>query len=139
MFMANIHDDLRYQLSKTPIADADRAEVLARDRFFQTLSNFTDPFSKDNEPQTTGFESSVIAWHGQSQRTVIDKFREFDLRNLDDLEHVVEGQVDNTGLFRGRIKAFGVWHENHSVKPKVLYKTRRDSAFGPFHVCIGTF
>jgi signal transduction histidine kinase len=139
MFMANLNDDLKYQLSKTPINDADGAEVLARDRFFQTLSNFTDPFSKDNEPQASDFVNSVVAWHGKFPRPLIDEAREFDLASLEPLEHIIEGEVDKDGYFKGRVKVFGVWHENYIVKPKVLYKTRRDSAFGGFHIRLGTF
>jgi signal transduction histidine kinase len=139
MFMANINDDLLHQLSKTPIADADGPGVLARERFFQTLSNFTDPFSTDDEPQAFDFSNLVTAWHGQIPRPIIDEAREFELNNLENLEHIIEGQVDQDGYFKGRVKAFGEWHEDYVVKPKVKYKTRRDSAFGPFHIRLGTF
>lgn len=139
MFMGNIHDDIHFQLSKTPIEDAPGPEKLAKERFFQTLSNFTDPFSKDNENQAHDFTNKVISWHSNMPRPIIDEVREFDLSNLDDLEHIVEGSVDANGEFNGRVKVFGEWHEDYKVKPKTLYKTRRDSAFGPFHIRIGTF
>ncbi|WP_160061180.1 ATP-binding protein [Psychromonas sp. L1A2] len=139
MFMANLNDDLKYQLSKTPIKDADGAEILARDRFFQTLSNFTDPFSKEDEPQSYDFINSVTAWHGKFPKALIDEAREFDIATLESLEHVIEGHVDADGYFKGRVKVFGEWYENYLVKPKVPYKTRRDSAFGEFHIRLGTF
>ncbi|MGI2201248.1 ATP-binding protein [Shewanella baltica] len=139
MFMANINDDLRHQLSKIPIQNADGPEYVARDRFFQTLSNFTDPYSAENEPQAANFSNSVTVWHGQFPKVLIDEVREFDLKNLEDLEHIIEGEVDSEGYFNGRVKAFGVWHEDYIVKPKVSYKTRKDSAFGAFHIRLGTF
>jgi signal transduction histidine kinase len=139
MFMANINDDLRHQLSKKSIQDADGPEYVARDRFFQTLSNFTDPFSTEGEPHAFNFSNSVTAWNGEFPKIVIDEVREFDLNNLEDLEHIIEGEVDSEGYFKGRVKAFGVWHEDYKVKPKVLYKTRKDSAFGAFHIRLGTF
>jgi C4-dicarboxylate-specific signal transduction histidine kinase len=139
MFMANINDDLRHQLSKKSIQDADGPETVARDRFFQTLSNFTDPFSTEDEPQAFNFSNSVTVWNGLFPRVVIDEVREFDLRNLENLEHIIEGKVDSEGYFKGRVKSFGVWHENYLVKPKVPYKTRKDSAFGEFHIRLGTF
>lgn len=139
MFMANINDDIRHQLSKIPIQDADGPESVARDRFFQTLSNFTDPFSTEDEPQALNFSNSVTAWHGQFPRLIIDEVREFDLKKLEDMEHIIEGEVDSEGYFKGRVKAFGVWHEDYIVKPKVLYKTRKDSAFGGFHIRLATF
>lgn len=139
MFMANINDDLHHQLSQKSIQDADGPEIAARERFFQTLSNFTDPFSTEDEPQAINFNNSVTVWNGQFPRVVIDEVREFDLKNLEELEHIIEGSVDSDGYFKGRVKAFGVWHEDYIVKPKVLYKTRKDSAFGPFHIRLGTF
>lgn len=139
MFMANIHDDIHFQLSKTPIEDASGPEKLAKERFFHTLSNFTDPFSKANENQAHDFSNKVISWHSNMPRPIIDEVREFDLNNLDNLEHIVEGTVDVNGEFNGRVKVFGEWHEDYKVKPKTLYKTRRDSAFGTFHIRIGTF
>jgi signal transduction histidine kinase len=139
MLMANINDDLRYQLSSISIEDADGPERLARDRFFQTLSNFTDPFSRLNEHQAHDFVNAVYVWHGNLIKPVIDKVRTFDLGNMEELEHIIEGAVDKDGYFDGRIKVFGVWHEGYKVKPKVLYKTRRDTAFGPFHIRLGSF
>ncbi|WP_351088225.1 ATP-binding protein [Shewanella sp. S1-49-MNA-CIBAN-0167] len=139
MFISNINDDLRHQLSKKPIQDADGPETVARERFFQTLSNFTDPFSAANEPQAANFCNSVTVWHGPFSRVLIDDVREFDLKNLEGLEHIIEGEVDSDGYFNGKVKAFGVWHEDYTVKPKVSYKTRKDSAFGSFHIRLGTF
>lgn len=139
MFMANLNDDLLHQLSKNSIENADGPERLARDRFFHTLSNFTDPFSTEDEPKALDFINSVTAWHKQIPRPIIDEVREFDLKNLDNLEHIIEGVVDKDGYFSGRVRAFGEWHEGYKVKPKALYKTRRDSAFGPFHIRLGTF
>jgi len=139
MFMANLNDDLLYQLSKTPIENADGPEKLARERDFQTLSNFTDPFSSEKEPQVFSFTNSVIAWHDSVPKPIIDEIREFDLNSLENIEHMIEGTVDCNGYFSGRIKAFGEWHEKFIVKPKAVYKTRRDSAFGPFSIRFGSF
>ena len=65
--------------------------------------------------------------------------REFDLKNLEDLEHILEGHVDEEGYFHGRMKVFGEWIENYTVKPRVAYKVRKDSAFGAFDIRAGTF
>lgn len=139
MFIADVYDDIKFQISKTPFADAEGPEQLARERFQQTLSNFTDPFSKDDEPLATDFCYSVIAWHKTVPAPILDNVNEFDIRNLEDLEHIIEGSVNEEGYFNGRVKVFGEWIEEYQVKPKVAYKTRRDSAFGSFHLRVGTF
>ncbi|MDE9562623.1 ATP-binding protein [Xenorhabdus bovienii] len=139
MFIADIQDDLLFQLSNIPLNDAEDTEKVARDQFFQTLSNFTDPFSKSGEPSTDNFKYLVKVWHDNIPKTILGESTEFDLKNLKDLEHIIEGQVDSEGFFKGRVKVFGKWIENYTIKPKQIYKTRKDSAVGPFLLRVGTF
>ncbi|OQY09318.1 MAG: histidine kinase [Desulfobacteraceae bacterium 4572_187] len=139
MFIAGLHDDLIAQLSFDAISESEGPDARAKENFIQTLSNFTDPFAKEGEPEITDFTTSVIAWNGQLRRPVIDAIREFDISNLDALEHIVEGNVDEEGFFKGKIKAFGHWHEDIVIKPAKKYKTRKDSKFGPFQIRVGSF
>jgi signal transduction histidine kinase len=139
MFMADVQYDIYIQLSDTPLSQADDTEKSTRERFFQTLSNFTDPFSRNGEPLIEDFKYTVTGWINNIPKIIIGEDREFDLRNLEDLEHIIEGTVDDEGYFRGRIRVFGEWIENYTIKPKQIYKTRKDSAFGSFHLRIGTF
>lgn len=139
MFIADVQYDLYIQLSNTPLNQADDTEKSTRERFFQTLSNFTDPFSREDETLVDDFVYSVTGWVKNAPRIIIGENREFDLRSLEDLEHIIEGQVDAEGYFKGRIKVFGEWIEDYVIKPKQVYKTRKDSAFGPFHLRIGSY
>ncbi|MFT7389639.1 MAG: signal transduction histidine kinase [Candidatus Endobugula sp.] len=139
MFMADLHDDVLAQLSKVRIDDAEATEKRARTSFIQTLSNFTDPFAREGEVQINDFSNSVIAWHGDLQNIIISSQRDFSLSDLEDLEHLVEGDVDEEGFFRGRVKAFGIWHENVVVKPGAKYKMRKDSYFGAFSIRLGSY
>ncbi len=139
MFIADVQYDLYIQLSNTPIDQAGDTEKSTRERFFHTLSNFTDPFSRGGEPLIEDFAYNVTGWVNNVPRTIIGQDREFDLRNLEDLEHIIEGQVDSEGYFKGRIKVFGEWIEDYIIKPKQVYKTRKDSAFGSFHLRIGSY
>ncbi|MDF3604608.1 ATP-binding protein [Enterobacter hormaechei] len=140
MFIADVQYDIYIQLSNTELNQADDTEKSTRERFFQTLSNFTDPFSRNNDESVIDdFSYSVTGWINDVPRTIIGENREFDLRSLEDLEHIIEGKVDAEGYFKGRIRVFGEWIEEYSIKPKQVYKTRKDSAFGPFHLRIGSF
>ncbi|WP_264753714.1 hypothetical protein, partial [Acinetobacter baumannii] len=103
MFIAQLNDDLIYQLSTIPLLDAPDTEKLARERFFQTLSNFTDPFNKENEPSIKDFKYLVQVWKGAYPKTILGDLIEFDIGKLEDLEHILEGQVDEQGYFRGRV------------------------------------
>ena len=139
MFIADIQYDLAVQLSSVPLTQADDTEKNTRERFFQTLSNFTDPFAGKNEPAIKDFTYSATSWSGNIAREIIGPTREFDLRDLEDLEHIIEGYVDDEGYFRGRVKVFGNWIEEYVIKPRQAYKTRKDSAFGAFHLRLGTY
>jgi signal transduction histidine kinase len=139
MFIADIHDDLISQLSADSGSESEGTEVRAKERFIQTLNSFVNPFNRDGEDKITDFNTSVVAWNGSLQRFVIDEIRNFGINNFDQLEHVIEGDITEEGLFQGRVKAFGEWHEGFTVQPKARYKMRKDSRFGEFKIRLGTF
>ncbi|WP_166425500.1 sensor histidine kinase [Paraglaciecola sp. 20A4] len=139
MFIADIHEDLTAQLSADSGSEADGTEVRAKERFIQTLNSFVNPFNREDEVGITDFKTSVVAWNGMLQRFVIDEVRNFDIDNFEQLEHIIDGVVDEEGNFNGKVKAFGEWHDDISIKPKSRYKTRKDTRFGEFKVRLGTF
>ena len=111
MLMAGIAYDLEAQLESSSTTNESDTATGAKDKFFQTLSNFTDPFVDPSEAKSDlsadDFHYSVTAWEGSLCRPIISDEREFDYRNLEDLEHVIEGVIDQNGLFHGTVKAFG--------------------------------
>ncbi|AZL86637.1 signal transduction protein [Aliivibrio salmonicida] len=139
MFMVGIPDDLEDQLVLESIQDVDDATARAKLKLLETLSNFTDPFVKPKEKKNDPFLTSVTAWNGQLQRELVSDIREFDISDLEQMEHLVDGHVDEEGYFRGTIKAFGQVYENQVIKPKQKYRTRIDSRFGAFDIRIGGF
>lgn len=139
MIIGDIHDDLTAQLKAEAGSELDGPELRAKESFIQTLTSFTNPFAKEHEDPISDFKTSVIAHNGSLQRFVIDEIRDFGLENFEQLEHIIEGEVDEQGLFVGRVKAFGEWHEDVIVQPKARYKTRKDTRFGPFRLRLGTF
>lgn len=139
MLVSDIHEDLIAQLSADTNSEGDGAEIRAKESFNQTLNSFTNNLARDEGERIEGFATSVVAWNRGLQRLVIDEVREFDLNDFDNLEHIIDGKVDDSGQFTGSIKAFGDWHHNIVIKPKARYKTRKDTYFGCFKVRLGTF
>lgn len=139
MFMSGIPDDLEDQLTIDSINEADDAASRAKLKLLETLSNFTDPFVKESEKKNDNFETRVVAWNGQLQRELVSKDREFDISHLEQMEHLVDGHVDEEGYFTGNVKAFGKVFEDIIIKPKRKYKTRVDSRFGSFDIRIGGY
>lgn len=144
LLIADIVFDLEAQLARRIHPEDAGAATQAKEQLFQTLSNFTDPFSNDREIAegygAEAFDYSVTSWEGALRRSIISNQREFDYRNLEELEHVVEGRIDENGIFTGRVKAFGQWLGGEiRITPKGEVTNRANSKVGPFHVRLGTF
>lgn len=145
LLIGDISFDLTAQIDSSLVSENNNAAIQAKNQLLDTLSNFTDPFinSDDlNEDRYSvkDFTYSVTAWEGVLCRTILSYDRRFDVRNLEDLEHVVEGDVDGAGIFKGRVKAFGKWLEGEiTIIPKISLPNRSDSKVGPFHLRLGTF
>ena len=144
MLMANIAYGLEAQLQNSAITSESDATSSVKDNLFQSLSNFTDPFIDANEADNglgaDDFNYSVTAWEGALCRPIISDERIFDYQNLEELEHVLDGVIDNNGIFRGRVRAFGKWLEGEiTINPAYPVPTRLDSRVGQFHLRVGTF
>lgn len=142
MLMAGIAYDLEAQLESSSTTNESDTATGAKDKFFQTLSNFTDPFVDPSEAKSDlsadDFHYSVTAWEGSLCRPIISDEREFDYRNLEDLEHVIEGVIDQNGLFHGTVKAFGKLLDGEIlINPPYAVPARADSRIGAFHLRLG--
>jgi signal transduction histidine kinase len=142
LLIADIGFELTANLESLYPADAAAKE--ARDQLFRTLSSFIDPYADEHDLATEygagRFGYSVIGWEGALRRAVIVPEKEFDLRNLEELEHVVDGEVDEQGVFTGRIKAFGNWLDAPvRIEPISRVSDRVSSRVGPFRIRLGTF
>ncbi len=144
LLIGDLAFDLEAQLDSRANPAEKSAVTQSRDRLFQTLSSFTDTFS-DTEELREGygpgpFKYSVTTWEGSLRRPIVTSEREFDLTSLEQLEHVLEGEVDEQGVFVGRVKAFGTWLEGEvKIKPGGEVSHHAKSVVGPFHIRLGTF
>lgn len=144
LLIGDISFDLEAQInSRMTAADSNSAEQ-AKERLFETLSNFTDPFTTPDDEQkgyaAKNLTYSVTSWEGALSSPIISDEREFDINNLEELEHVLEGTVDDSGIFKGRIKAFGQWLDGEiTIPPQSGVPVRKDSKVGPFHLRLGTY
>ncbi|CAH6857997.1 Signal transduction protein [Vibrio chagasii] len=140
MFMVGIPDELEDQLVIDSITEVNDATGRAKLKLLETLSNFTDPFVNESEKKKEDpFSCVVVAWNGQLQRVLVGEEREFDISDLEKMEHLVDGHVDEEGYFKGKVKVFGQEFDEVVVKPVRQYRTRVDSRFGAFDVRIGGY
>ncbi len=144
MLIGDIAYDIEAQISSKVSTEDSSTAGQAKERLFGTLSNFTDPYVDKDEKEkgraAEDFSYSVTVWEGDKPRPIISNDFGFDLKNLVDLEHVVDGKVDNSGIFSGRIRAFGKWLDGSvTIIPKAGVPTHPKSKVGPFHLRIGSY
>lgn len=142
LMVTELNYDLRVELDEDA---GDTSARAARDRFFETLTSFVDPFFDPAEAGSAAsrveFSYAVRAWNGEAPRLIVGDERQFDRRLLDGMEHQLVGSVDADGVFRGRVKAFGQWVQEACVlePPKDLVIPKRaDTEVGSFELYIAS-
>ena len=140
LLISGINYDLRVHLDETV---SDVTAQGAKERFFETLSSFVDPFVDPSNPvaMTTDPEFSYVVrvWRDGAHRVIVGSEKQFDKRQLDRLEHRIEGRISEQGVFSGRVRTFGEWLPDDCViaPPEDLsIPHRRDSRLGPLDLYI---
>lgn len=143
LLVGEINYDLRVEVD---MQTADAAAKAARERFFETLSSFVDPFvdtaRQGMEPAVSvDFKYAVRAWRGEAMSLIVGADKQFNRQELNGLEHQITGSVDENGVFTGRVKAFGEWLEEpcRIEPPKDLdIPMRADTKVGGFSLYIAS-
>lgn len=142
LLIAQISYDLEAQLQSSGAKTEEETVMQAQEKLRQTLIGFTDLYADavDEKKDIKVFRYSVTAWNGALPKQAIAEDRTFGVQDLLNLEHIIEGDVDINGVFRGRVKAFGQWLEGEvTILPVVPVSTRANVAVGPFHIRMGSF
>lgn len=119
-----------------------------RERFTNTLGGFVDPLFDPAKPELnaapTDFEYGVYRALSGGSEKVIGSDAEFNRALTDGMEHVVDGRIDEKGIFTGQVKSFGKWRKvggEYVVPPPKDFAlpTGRTSLLGPVDVYFATF
>ena len=134
LYFMNIHDELLIQLDTKKIENDATNNV--KDRFRKTLAGFTDPFIPAERDL---FKYRVFAWRGTQPEEILSSDRQYDWTSFSGLEHIVDGKIDSRGIFTGRIKAFGEYHNDIKILPLLDVPVKGSKYVGPVDIKIGTF
>ena len=142
LLISGINYDLRAQLGETVASSSDKFD---KDRFFETLSSFVDPFVDPTNPNAAKhnpqFSYSVRVWKDGTNRLILGTEKQFDKRQVDGMEHRIDGRVDSSGVFKGCIKAFGEPLPDECViepPTDIDIPRRRNSQVGPLEIYIAS-
>jgi len=105
MLIYELDDTLKF-LPNT--GDTNEVHEDNRKRFVRTLSSFVDPYSvRKIEPQFS-YRADIRTSANPDRRTVlVGAQKSIDRTQVQQMEHQIEGEVGEDGVFRGRIRAFG--------------------------------
>ena len=142
LLVSSINYDLRVHLDE---GVAETSAAGAKERFFETLSSFVDPFVDPADPGAARYDPqfsyAVRVWEGDSHRVVVGSDKQFDRRQVDGMEHILEGRIDSDGVFTGRVRAFGEWLSDDCViepPADLSIPRRRDTRVGPLDLYIAS-
>lgn len=140
LMVAEINFDLRAQLATAP---HDTATARTRKNFRETLASFIDPYIDLDAIEVPSyckdFSYSVHVWRGGTQSLIVGKEKAITRRQVEQMEHCISGRVDENGIFRGNVKAFGKWLPDKIdiILPTNIHVPKRsDTKLGEFDVFI---
>jgi len=145
MLISGINFDLRAHLDS---GETDVTIVNAKKRFFETLSSFVDPYFDPKKPEINSYETnflySVWAHSGDESRLIVGTEKEFKRTDTEALEHILDGHIDEQGVFHGQVKAFGEWVHiggKYKIEPPKDLKlhSRKDWKVGAADIYIATY
>jgi signal transduction histidine kinase len=134
LFVFDIHHELGVWVDPNAVREDSETDTIRRS-LRDTLTGFTDPYVETGAE----FDYKVVVHTANTAQVVVSATRRFGLDDLLALEHVVIGDVDEHGVFRGRIKAFGRELGEVSLPPARTPPLRKHARVGPFSICIATF
>jgi signal transduction histidine kinase len=118
------------------VADQDPEATTIKDSLQETLIGFVDPYLSTS----TDFAYAVTIHKGEKAIDVVSSERVFSWAELRTLEHLLEGKVDENGVFKGKVKAFGRDLGDVTILPADRpIPIKAKAVVGPFDICIATY
>lgn len=121
----------------------DAAARGAKDKLFETLSCFVNPFIDEKDPGgslwSPEFEYEAKYWIGRHPTMIVGSEKQFSRFDTDPMEHRIEGIINPKGEFIGKVKAFGEWREEtYRIPPPddLNIPTAKNAAVGPVSIYI---
>lgn len=119
LFLLDLNRDLALLTNRGDL-DRDSDEFVAiEENLVDTLRAFVNPYDReDDENVTFHYEIQQFDkdfWESGDYNTILDYRDVFDYSDFSNLEHKVEGIIDEKGWFRGTVTAFGVEYEGIEI------------------------
>jgi len=135
LVMSEINSALRaWTVEGASAAREDAASI--RDSLRRTLTGFSDPYSPNAD---TSMEYEVVNHTSKDSETIVHREEGYGIDFLWKLDQCIEGEVDEHGVFKGNVRAFGKNIGVVEILPSVPPPVANRDRVGPFAIAIGAF
>ncbi len=134
LLLLDVHRELALHVESSG-ADEDPEVVAVKEDLRRTLTGFTDPYAEVRET----FDYEAVAHIGRRRHDIIRAEDVFGVEDFQSLEHSLEGAFDEHGVFRGRLRVFGIDRGIITHVPRRPPPRSGRDRLGPFYFCVGTF
>lgn len=134
LFLLDLRRDLTLLTDQESLGTQNH-EVIANQRdLVDTLRAFTNPYVEKDE--NFSYEIFTIK-KNNSPKSILNEQEVFGLSEFSSLEHIVVGEFDEKGWFKGNVKAFGQDKGEVSIAPNISIDPK--SGIGNFKFQLGSF
>jgi len=134
LYMLEVHRELAVWVDPE-VQDEDDEVKTVKTALKRTLTGFIDPYAVSDH----GFSYSVRVNMGNRHTSVLSSEESFKIEDLRTLEHVMEGEFDGNGVFKGRVRVFGKDRGECVFVPSRVTPKKGPDKLGAFSFCIGTY
>lgn len=134
IIISDLNSALLTWVTENPNSVSEESQSV-RASMIRTLSGFSDPYRKDDDV----LDYQVVV-HARGKPTVVVGREEgYGLEYLQSLDHSLIGDIDEYGIFRGRVIVFGKDIGNVEIPPSHPVPTAYKDKVGSFSFCLGAF
>lgn len=134
LFLLDLRRDLTLLTNQENLSTQNHEFIATQRDLVDTLRAFTNPFVEKD--QNFSYEIFTIK-QNNSSKPILTEQEVFGLSEFSSLEHIVVGEFDEKGWFKGNVKAFGQDKGEISIAPNISINPK--SGIGPFKIQLGSF
>ncbi|RKG42447.1 MULTISPECIES: ATP-binding protein [Acinetobacter] len=134
LFLLDLRRDLTLLTNQENLGTQNHELIATQRDLIDTLRAFTNPYVEKD--QNFSYEIFTIK-QNNSPKPILNEQEVFGFSEFSSLEHIVVGEFDEKGWFKGNVKAFGQDKGEISIAPNISINPK--SGIGPFKIQLGSF
>ncbi|MCH7309775.1 ATP-binding protein [Acinetobacter sp. ANC 4805] len=134
LFLLDLGRDLTLLTNHENLGTQNHELIATQRDLVDTLRAFTNPYVEKDEHFS--YEIFTIK-KNNSPKSILNEQEVFGLSEFSSLEHIVVGEFDEKGWFKGNVKAFGQDKGVISIAPNISINPK--SGIGSFKIQLGSF